>query len=43
MPWLKPEKYSFSIISSRNLELLKANLKLDEYRKFADKYWQDKF
>ena len=36
MPWLKPEKYSFSIISSRNLEILKTNLKLDEYRKFAE-------
>jgi hypothetical protein len=43
IPWLKPEKYSFSIISSRNLELLRTNLKLDEYRKFADTYWQGKF
>ncbi|MES1218747.1 MAG: hypothetical protein ABUT20_24800, partial [Bacteroidota bacterium] len=43
MPWLKPEKYSFTIISKANLELLKTNLKLDEYRKFADKNWQGKF
>jgi TolA-binding protein len=43
MPWLKPEKYSFSIISSRNLEILKTNLKLDEYRKFADQNWKGKF
>ena len=43
IPWLKPEKYSFSIISNRNLELLRTNLKLDEYRKFADTYWQGKF
>ena len=43
MPWLKPEKYSFMIISSRNLELLKTNLKLVDYRKFAEKYWPGKF
>jgi len=43
MPWLKPEKYSFSIISSRNLEILKTNLKLDEYRKFAEQNWKGKF
>lgn len=43
IPWLKPEKYSFSIISSRNLETLKSNLKLDEYRKFTDQNWKGKF
>ena len=43
MPWLKPEKYSFSIISSHNLEILKTNLKLDEYRKFAGQNWKGKF
>ena len=43
IPWLKPEKYSFSIISGRNLEILKSNLKLDEYRKFADQNWKGKF
>ena len=43
MPWLKPEKYSFSIISGRNLEILKTNLKLDDYRKFADQNWKGKF
>jgi tetratricopeptide (TPR) repeat protein len=43
IPWLKPEKYSFSIISSGNLELLKVNPKLSEYKKFADQHWQGKF
>ena len=43
IPWLKPEKYSFSIISGRNLELLKSKLNLEDYRKFVDKYWQGKF
>ncbi|MEJ0101964.1 MAG: hypothetical protein WDO19_05115 [Bacteroidota bacterium] len=43
MPWLKPEKYSFSIISGRNLEILKTNLKFDDYRKFADQNWKGKF
>jgi len=43
IPWLKPEKYSFSIISSRNLDLLKSKLNLEDYRKFVDKYWQGKF
>lgn len=43
MPWLKPEKYSFSIISAHNLEVLKTRPLLDEYRKFTDKYWQGKF
>lgn len=43
IPWLKPEKYSFSIISSRNLDVLKTNLKLNEYKKFTDQNWKDKF
>ncbi len=43
MPWLKPEKYSFTIISERNLEILKAKPLLEDYRKFTDKFWQRKF
>ncbi len=43
IPWLKPEKYSFSIISSRNLDLFKTKLNLEDYRKFVDKYWPGKF
>lgn len=43
VPWLKPEKYSFTIISGQNLEVLKTNLKLDEYRKFAEQNWKGKF
>ncbi|MGC4034542.1 MAG: hypothetical protein QM764_01185 [Chitinophagaceae bacterium] len=43
MPWLKPEKYSFSIISNKNLEALKSNMKFDEYRKFAEEHYKGKF
>jgi outer membrane protein assembly factor BamD (BamD/ComL family) len=36
VPWLKPEKYSFSIISSNNLEVLQTLKDLNQYRKFLE-------
>jgi hypothetical protein len=36
VPWLKPEKYSFSIISSNNLEVLQNLKDLNQYRKFLE-------
>lgn len=36
VPWLKPEKYSFSIITSYNLEVLQNLKDLNQYRKFLE-------
>jgi hypothetical protein len=36
IPWLKADKYSFSIISDQNLELLKSNPDLTAYKLFLD-------
>ena len=36
IPWLKADKYSFSIISDQNLELLKTNPDLTAYKLFLD-------
>jgi len=43
IPWLKSDKYSFSIISVSNLETLKSQKDLNFYRQFADKTWPGKF
>ncbi|HEU4574383.1 MAG TPA: tetratricopeptide repeat protein [Chitinophagaceae bacterium] len=43
IPWLKPEKYSFSIISDSNLELLKSRPNLGDYLKFIEQFRQGKF
>ena len=43
VPWLKADKYSFSIINDKNLELLKVNPNLDTYKKFIDQYFPGKF
>lgn len=43
VPWLKAEKYSFSLISASNLEVLKANPNLDVYRKFLEQNLPVKF
>jgi hypothetical protein len=37
VPWLKKEKYSFSIISEGNLQLLQENKDLPGYQAFLDK------
>ena len=36
IPWLKADKYSFSIISEQNLQLLKSNPDLSAYKIFLD-------
>jgi hypothetical protein len=36
IPWLKGGKYSFSIITGRNLEILKTNKDLDIYKSFLN-------
>ena len=43
IPWLKADKYSFTIVSQQNLDLLKSNLKLEEYRKFIEQHLPGKF
>jgi tetratricopeptide (TPR) repeat protein len=43
IPWLKGDKYSFSIISDKNLELLKTNHDLVNYKKFIEQYFPGKF
>ena len=36
VPWLKAEKYSFTIISQKNLEILKTKPDLGLYKKFLE-------
>jgi hypothetical protein len=43
MPWLKPEKYSFSIITDDNLPLLLEKKDLEQYRKFLVQNLPGKF
>jgi len=43
IPWLPATKYSFLIISSQNLELLKNNKDLAGYKKFLSAYFPGKF
>lgn len=43
VPWLKAEKYSFSIISARNLNLLKKSADWNSYRMFTDQALPGKF
>jgi tetratricopeptide (TPR) repeat protein len=43
VPWLKPDKYSFSIISEVNLEILKADPDLKKYNRFLEQYLPGKF
>ncbi len=43
IPWLKPEKYSLTIIGAGNLAILQANLKLADYLKFIEPFRQGKF
>lgn len=37
IPWLKADKYSFTIISEKNLEVLKNKLDLSNYKDFLEK------
>ncbi|HEY1021032.1 MAG TPA: hypothetical protein VGE06_01910, partial [Flavisolibacter sp.] len=43
IPWLTANKYSFSIISERNLTLLKAKTDIEEYRRFLEQHLPGKF
>lgn len=43
LPWLRGGKYSYSIITDKNLELLKNSKDLDKYRQFLDKNIPGKF
>lgn len=43
IPWLKGGKYSYSIITDKNLEVLKNSKDLDKYRQFLDKNVPGKF
>jgi hypothetical protein len=38
MPWLKAEKYKYSIISTGNLEFLKTDLDISKYRQFLEQH-----
>jgi outer membrane protein assembly factor BamD (BamD/ComL family) len=43
LPWLKGGKYSFSIITDKNLETLKAGKDIDKYKEFLNKNIPGKF
>lgn len=43
IPWLKGGKYSYSIITAKNLEILKNNKDLEKYKQFLDKNVPGKF
>jgi outer membrane protein assembly factor BamD (BamD/ComL family) len=43
VPWLKGGKYSYSIITDKNLELLKGSKDTDQYKQFLDKNVPGKF
>jgi len=43
LSWLKPDKYSFSIISDANLELLRANPDIEAYKRFMEQNLPGKF
>jgi hypothetical protein len=43
VPWLKPEKYSFFILSQGNLEVLQNLKDLGQYRKFLEQNLPGKF
>lgn len=43
IPWLKGGKYSYSIITDKNLEVLKNSKDLDKYKQFLDKNVPGKF
>jgi outer membrane protein assembly factor BamD (BamD/ComL family)/uncharacterized protein HemY len=43
IPWMKPEKYSFSIISEENLPVLQSNKDISGYKRFLDQNLPGKF
>jgi len=43
VPWLTASKYSFTIISSSNLDILMSKKDITEYKAFINQYFPDKF
>jgi hypothetical protein len=43
IPWLTGNKYTFTIISGSNLEILKTNADLPDYQKFLEQHLPVKF
>jgi hypothetical protein len=43
VPWLKGGKYSYTIITERNLDLLKVDKDFDKYSKFLNQHFPGKF
>jgi hypothetical protein len=43
LPWLKGGKYSFTIITERNLELLKTSKDIEKYNQFLNQHLPGKF
>lgn len=43
LPWLRGGKYSFSVISARNLEILRSNKEIDKYVQFIEEHFPGKF
>ncbi len=43
IPWLKADKYSFSVITASNLEILKTQKDVLRYRKFMEEHFPGKF
>jgi hypothetical protein len=43
LPWLKGGKYSFSVISARNLEILRTSKEIDKYVQFIEQHFPGKF
>ncbi|MBS4042811.1 MAG: tetratricopeptide repeat protein [Chitinophagaceae bacterium] len=43
LPWMPLSKYSFSLISLNNLEILKANNNMEKYKVFLKSIFPDKF
>jgi hypothetical protein len=43
LPWLKGGKYTFTIITQRNLELLKTSKDIEKYNQFLNQHLPGKF
>ena len=43
IPWLKGGKYTFSILTNSNFELLKGNKDIEAYKSFLNQYLPGKF
>jgi len=43
VPWLKPDKYTYLIISDSNLEILKSSKEVETYKTFLNQHFPGKF